>query len=394
MGDDGRIQVRREEGRLIVRRAPDGLVSLSGCGMIVAGAWVALALLGVARAAGDALLYLLPAFMGALGVIFILSCVGLARRAWRLEATVGEVILVREGLFGERRCRWPAWDVASFWVEQKPGVEPDGWTLFVGFGNGRREVLVEDVSEGRLRSIAGILMGERPRPVIPRETLVAPAAPDVPEVSTSLPSSVDLRRHSRGFSIRLRPRGGMGLRVVLPALAALSLLLAVVSVLPAAPRWLVTAIGAIVLASAGVVRGRELTSSGSVDLDGEAVDVPGGGRWRMSDIDHVQTFADDGTYELQVLLKDRSKARLLKGRPGGELEWLARFLRVALRSARGTAVEALQVVAQQGICQVCGEGMTSRVVTCARCRTPHHAECWAYVGLCSTFGCREIRSLS
>jgi len=40
---------------------------------------------------------------------------------------------------------------------------------------------------------------------------------------------------------------------------------------------------------------------------------------------------------------------------------------------------------------VCGEKMESRVIFCAKCRTPHHEECWSYVGQCSTFGCREIR---
>jgi hypothetical protein len=35
--------------------------------------------------------------------------------------------------------------------------------------------------------------------------------------------------------------------------------------------------------------------------------------------------------------------------------------------------------------------MESRVVYCGKCRTPHHEECWSYVGQCSTYGCREIR---
>ena len=44
-----------------------------------------------------------------------------------------------------------------------------------------------------------------------------------------------------------------------------------------------------------------------------------------------------------------------------------------------------------GQCQVCGTEMRDRIVLCARCRTPHHEECWLYMGECSTFACKERR---
>ncbi|MBI3073737.1 MAG: hypothetical protein HYY84_16630 [Deltaproteobacteria bacterium] len=40
-------------------------------------------------------------------------------------------------------------------------------------------------------------------------------------------------------------------------------------------------------------------------------------------------------------------------------------------------------------CQVCGEALESDVVTCERCQTPHHEECWTWNKGCSTFGCGE-----
>lgn len=40
-----------------------------------------------------------------------------------------------------------------------------------------------------------------------------------------------------------------------------------------------------------------------------------------------------------------------------------------------------------GLCQVCGAGMTSDLVQCRKCRTPHHRSCWSYLGKCSTFAC-------
>jgi len=44
-----------------------------------------------------------------------------------------------------------------------------------------------------------------------------------------------------------------------------------------------------------------------------------------------------------------------------------------------------------GQCQVCGTGMREGVVHCASCKTPHHEECWKYMGECSTFACKETR---
>lgn len=40
------------------------------------------------------------------------------------------------------------------------------------------------------------------------------------------------------------------------------------------------------------------------------------------------------------------------------------------------------------ICQVCGDGLAGAVRQCSRCGTPHHEECWRYIGRCATFGCR------
>ncbi len=40
------------------------------------------------------------------------------------------------------------------------------------------------------------------------------------------------------------------------------------------------------------------------------------------------------------------------------------------------------------VCKVCGEVIDGGpVVVCSSCRTPHHADCWEYVGSCSIYGC-------
>ncbi|MBI4859318.1 MAG: hypothetical protein HY815_03530 [Candidatus Riflebacteria bacterium] len=42
-------------------------------------------------------------------------------------------------------------------------------------------------------------------------------------------------------------------------------------------------------------------------------------------------------------------------------------------------------------CGVCGEEMSDRLVCCAKCRTPHHRECWEYGGGCSVYACGATR---
>jgi hypothetical protein len=49
--------------------------------------------------------------------------------------------------------------------------------------------------------------------------------------------------------------------------------------------------------------------------------------------------------------------------------------------------------AQSTQCQVCGDALVGPVVTCARCQTPHHLDCWQYFGSCSVYGCGETRYL-
>ena len=40
------------------------------------------------------------------------------------------------------------------------------------------------------------------------------------------------------------------------------------------------------------------------------------------------------------------------------------------------------------ICKVCGEPIDEgEIIVCASCNTPHHRDCWEYVGACSIYGC-------
>jgi hypothetical protein len=47
---------------------------------------------------------------------------------------------------------------------------------------------------------------------------------------------------------------------------------------------------------------------------------------------------------------------------------------------------------QGGKCPVCNAPLLDRLVYCADCRTPHHEDCWSYMGKCSMFGCRGTKA--
>jgi len=51
-------------------------------------------------------------------------------------------------------------------------------------------------------------------------------------------------------------------------------------------------------------------------------------------------------------------------------------------------------VASGGECPVCGTAMNHEAVRCESCRTPHHPECWQYMGRCSTYACKGTRSVA
>jgi hypothetical protein len=45
------------------------------------------------------------------------------------------------------------------------------------------------------------------------------------------------------------------------------------------------------------------------------------------------------------------------------------------------------------ICKVCGEAIVVPGVLCETCKTPHHRDCWEFIGACSIYGCNGKRSV-
>ncbi|MBI3893902.1 MAG: hypothetical protein HY303_20475 [Candidatus Wallbacteria bacterium] len=45
-------------------------------------------------------------------------------------------------------------------------------------------------------------------------------------------------------------------------------------------------------------------------------------------------------------------------------------------------------------CRVCGELLDESPLYCAACETPHHTDCWQYLGRCAIFGCGSHRFLA
>ena len=66
---------------------------------------------------------------------------------------------------------------------------------------------------------------------------------------------------------------------------------------------------------------------------------------------------------------------------------------VMARLAEGVAIVAAGAASSEDagppLCKVCGDLIeTAPWVTCATCLTPHHRDCWEFIGACSIFGCQ------
>jgi hypothetical protein len=71
---------------------------------------------------------------------------------------------------------------------------------------------------------------------------------------------------------------------------------------------------------------------------------------------------------------------------------------VSARQSEGIAIVAAgpAELADAGppICKVCGEAIIAPGVLCDTCRTPHHRDCWEFIGACSIYGCNSKKSVS
>lgn len=54
-------------------------------------------------------------------------------------------------------------------------------------------------------------------------------------------------------------------------------------------------------------------------------------------------------------------------------------------------VTAVSLDTTEAVCMVCGEPINQRRVVCRTCSTPHHRECWEYLGQCSTYACGQTK---
>lgn len=108
--------------------------------------------------------------------------------------------------------------------------------------------------------------------------------------------------------------------------------------------------------------------------------------WRAADLATIEA----GPKGLDLVFKTGQKTTYFEKKSRTEISAVARLLRAALLEARLGVGEAR--LETSGECQVCCSALEDRIVLCAKCRTPHHEECWLYNGACSTYACREIRS--
>jgi len=69
------------------------------------------------------------------------------------------------------------------------------------------------------------------------------------------------------------------------------------------------------------------------------------------------------------------------------------FLDYVLNEPVAAGIVLGELTAAGGRCPVCGTELRGPTVTCAQCRAAQHAECWTYMGRCSTYGCAGRRAV-
>jgi sarcosine oxidase delta subunit len=123
-----------------------------------------------------------------------------------------------------------------------------------------------------------------------------------------------------------------------------------------------------------------------------------GVRWQVDRLAHF----DDGA-ELYIAFKN-GRITIEKNSALTREDDVDEFTRLSLELfdqamlTRSEGIEFLREgearVLDDPVCPVCGEKIVTDMVFCRRCLTPHHAECWRYIGSCSTFACQETRYIA
>jgi hypothetical protein len=74
------------------------------------------------------------------------------------------------------------------------------------------------------------------------------------------------------------------------------------------------------------------------------------------------------------------------------IEAAERFVPFALPDMAPVGMDVVEVkVGTDGACPVCGASTSEHAIRCESCRTPHHRECWDYMGRCTTYACNGKR---
>jgi len=285
----------------------------------------------------------LVAVLGLPGVLGLLAGLTHALKSWSLERDSTRLTLRRAGLLGSKTRRWPAPDIGSFYVRDAvPGSDMTVRSrLVVGFRNGRSEDLIHDEDEEDLRWAAAMLTEPRGTRKASSPLILA-AEPERRKVDPAIvPSTLSCRTFEGGVEVSFLPllrSKGLWWRLPLAALLGTMAIIAVAVLLHAITNGRFPSVfpRLAIFGLLGYTAWRlwVLQRWGRVQIMDGIVTVKEGRdpvEFGVGEVEFVQTYRMGRHTELQFLLRDKPKVRLLQGRPAQELEWAARFLRVAIK---------------------------------------------------------------
>jgi hypothetical protein len=112
--------------------------------------------------------------------------------------------------------------------------------------------------------------------------------------------------------------------------------------------------------------------------------------WRVRELDQ----AIEGISQITI---HRGTFTVAKTNFALNVDRVDRFLRIVLQTYDLTSLidakgiefvdDGAEIKLDDAKCGVCGDKTIGGIVLCSRCKTPHHKECWEYMGGCSLYAC-------
>ncbi len=110
--------------------------------------------------------------------------------------------------------------------------------------------------------------------------------------------------------------------------------------------------------------------------------------------DQVNALSHGASFRFSILAGDISLETQISLRGSGDAQQVVEaftniYFQLSAFDQTAISVRGVSFDANTATCLVCGDQILEHRVECRSCRTPHHEDCWKFVGMCATFACGD-----